>query len=874
MEDYAPMAGGTGTLLERDGLLSTLRQLLGDVRSNAAGRIVLLGGEAGVGKTALLRQFCDEVTGSARILWGGCEPLRTPRPLGPFADIAQPGGELLELISGRPRPHEVAMALLSDLRGRLPAVLVLEDVHWADEATLDVLTLLAGRVTTARALVVASYRDDQLDRADQLRFVLGELVRGPGRLTVPPLSLAAVTELAGPHGVDPTELFRRTAGNPFFVIEALAAGGEEIPSTVRDAVLARAGRLSGPARTLLDTIAVVPGQLDLRLLEDTAGDQLDHLDECLASGMLSAGRHHIAFRHELARLAIEEAIAPHRRLELHRAVLAALSERGPDYPRLSHHAEAAGDSDAVLRWAPRAGEQAAASGAHRDAAAQFERALRFAAGSPPELRAALLERRAAECYLTAEIDAAVAAQREALACRERTGDELAAGDATRALSRLLFFAGQTDEGERLAAAAVQRLERLPPGHELAMAYANVSQRRMVVEDNAAAIEWGERALALARQLGDDDVCVYALINMGAAEYQAGADAGREKLEQAIALATGQDRDEHAARALMLLSRFAITHRAFTPALAEWLDTGSAYCVDRGLDTWRLYLLALRARTELALGRWGPAADAAAAVLRDPRSAPVATSWALGALGAIRARRGDPHVWQLLDRMQALVQRTGEVERIGQAAAARAEAAWLSRDPARVGEVSEAALALALDRGVPWVAGELAYWRAEAGIDDRLPGGVLAEPYAAAIAGDWDRARALWTAIGCPYEAALAAARGTDPVAIRDAVNRLQSLGARPAAAIVSRGLRERGVRSLPRGPRARTRENPGGLTPREVEVVQLLAQGLRNAQIAERLVVSEKTVDHHVSSILRKLDAETRGEASAEAARLGLLAGR
>ena len=204
------------------------------------------------------------------------------------------------------------------------------------------------------------------------------------------------------------------------------------------------------------------------------------------------------------------------------------------------------------------------------------------------------------------------------------------------------------------------------------------------------------------------------------------------------------------------------------------------------------------------------------------------------------------------------------------AAARAEIAWLKHEPAAVLEATEEALDLAIRADAAWIVGELAYWRWRAGIVEETPARA-AEPYTLSIRGDWRRAAERWTELGCPYEAALALADGDDEELLRRALNELQQLGARAAAVVLlARRLRQRGIRSMPRGPRPSTRENPAGLTARELDVLALVAEGLRNAQIAERLVVSEKTVDHHVSAILRKLDVRTRGEASAEAARLRL----
>jgi DNA-binding CsgD family transcriptional regulator len=288
--------------------------------------------------------------------------------------------------------------------------------------------------------------------------------------------------------------------------------------------------------------------------------------------------------------------------------------------------------------------------------------------------------------------------------------------------------------------------------------------------------------------------------------------------------------------------------------------------------WRLYLLALRARMELDLGLWEDAGRTTELVLDDPRTAPVPRGWALANLGLLRARRGDVGVDTALDEADEIVRSTGELDRTAAVAAARAEAAWLVGDTERVQEVTEVAFRLALQHRAPWVTGELAYWRWRAGSREPLPADGIAEPFRVAMSDDWARTAQLWERLGCAYEAALALAGSGDEAAMRDGVDRLQRLGARPAAAAVARTLREQGVRSVPRGPRPRTRANPAGLTGRELEVLMLLAEGLRNAQIAQRLVLSERTIDHHVSAVLRKLEVRTRGEAAAAIARLGLSA--
>jgi hypothetical protein len=252
------------------------------------------------------------------------------------------------------------------------------------------------------------------------------------RLKLAPLSAGAVSELARQHGADGRDLYEKTAGNPFFVIEALASGVGEIPPTVRDAVLARVAPLSGPARGLLEAVSVIPQRAELWLLDALAGRGVDSLDECITSGMLVSDAAGVAFRHELARLAVEDSVGVAQKVDLHRKAIAALSKAptiGLDMARLAHHADAAGDAGAVVLFALPAAERAASVGAHREAAAQYARVLKFGVALKLDERAEIWERRSHECYLTDKSDEAIAAIEEALKCYRELGDKRCKGDA-------------------------------------------------------------------------------------------------------------------------------------------------------------------------------------------------------------------------------------------------------------------------------------------------------------------------------------------------------------------------------------------------------------------------------------------------------------
>jgi DNA-binding CsgD family transcriptional regulator len=761
----------------------------------------------------------------------------------------------------------VALALARELRPPPPTLLVLEDLHFADEATLDVFTLLVRRAEATPALVVGTCRDDALENAHPLRRVLGELATaGVRRLKLAPLSPDAVGQLAAPHGVDGQALYDKTGGNPFFVVEVLAGGSEEIPPTVKDAVLARAMRLSPIARQLLEAAAVVPQRAELWLLEALAGAAVEAVDECVGAGMLVPEGDGVVFRHELARLSLESSVGPASKVRLHRRALAAISARPGhplDFARLAHHAEAAGDAVAVVRFAVPAAERASSMGAHREAAAHYGRVLRSGAGPPLEQRADVLERRSHECYLTDQSDEAIAALEEALECRRALGDRLGEGRTLTRLSYILWCPGRAGESGRAAREAVAVLEPLPASRELAKAYANLARSIGETDGWAAGAGWGERALQLALDLGDTETALEAKRILA----RALPDGGLEAMGQVFDDAQRAGLVEETGSTYGWLADNALDARRYDMA-ADQLARGLEYCSDHGLELFRLYLLSHRARLYLAQGRWAQAAETADAVLRIPRTSIMPRITALTVLGLVRARRGDPGHRPLLDEAWDLARPTGEIGRFGRVAAARAEAAWLSSDPDGVASATELALALALRCGSA-LADELAVWRHRAGLGPQEPV-VAGSPHGLELVGSCAGARALWVEAGCPYEAALSLADADDEARLRLALEELLVLGARPAAAMLARRLRERGVMSLPRGPRPTTLQNQYGLTARELEVLALVNEGLQNGQIADRLVVSVRTVDHHVEAILRKLGAKTRADARVAATSLGI----
>ncbi len=863
---------GEPQLVERAVELGALAELLDGVAISRTGRLCLIGGEAGVGKTALVRCFSDSHP-AAKSYWGACDQLFTARPLGPFADIATAaGGELDRLVHGQPRPYEVAAALLQLLRDTPPAIAVLEDLHWADEATLDAMRLLSRRVESAPGLVIATYRDDELRRDHPLRALLGDMPRHESvvRMKVRPLSPAAVATLAQPHRVDADELYRKTAGNPLFVTEVLGSGEDSIPGTVRDAVLARASRLSAQARTLLDAVAVSPHEAEVWLLERISPASFGGLGECLDTGMLSRQNGAVAFRHELSRLAVEDSIPPDQALHLHRETLHALADTSHgevDPARLAFHAEHAHDPLALLRFGRAAGQRASALGAHRQAAAQFARALTVAGTMEPQHHAELLQEYAEESLHVAQVDRSIEAQEQAVHLFHDAGDDAREAGALRRLSRFYSCGVRGVEARKPLERAIRLLEALPPSKDLAIALAMLGGLGLGRGEADSAVASARRAAEIAEQANDEEALLYSLNSLGTIEISLGFPGGRDKLLRSLAMADELEMDEHVGRAFLNLAEAQVNARAYD-GLLELIGRGTDYCAQHGLELWRMWLLTSEARAHLDRGDLSRASEVAEMVLHGERGQLPRIS-ALPVLGLVRARRGDPHVWPLLDEASTMAERDGQLQYEAPIASARAEAAWLESRPEVVREETEAVYRQATSLGAWWYLGEMACWRRRIGILDPVHPR-LAERYAAELRGDFAAAAASWTELGCEYDAAMAMAASDDDDLLRRSLVKLQRLGARAAAALVASKLRARGATGISRGPRATTQRNPALLTDRELEVLELMRAGMRNAEIARRLFLATKTVDHHVSAILRKLAVDTRAQAAHEASRLGL----
>jgi len=860
-----------GAILEREREFGALAAAAEEAKAGD-GSVVLIAGEAGIGKSSLVDALGSVLPPETRLLVGYCDDLATPRVLGPLRDlIGSVGGALTHALESGDRSR-VSDALRAELDlSEHPTVLVVEDTHWADEATLDVLRFLVRRIASLPAVLVITYRDVELTRDHPLQHLLGLASGTPRlrRLRPARLSADAVRRLGAHTGMDTEQVFAVTSGNPFFVTEILASGDlGGVPHTVAEAVGARLADLDAPTRDAVEQLAVVPSAAERWLVEAVVPGGLASLAAAERRGVLTVAPTTVSFPHELARRAVVDSTPTARRVACNQAVLAALLDRhdGVDLSRIVHHADQAGADHVIVQHGPAAAREAAAAGSHREAVAHYRLVLDHRAVFSPSEQADLLNEYAVECYTVGLADLAVRAQQDAVGLRRTLGDPRALGLSLRWLSRMHWWAGARAKAEASGAEAIEVLEAAADERALALALSNQSQLHMLAGRRSESVTVGQRAIAMARDLGDAALLSHALNNVGTALWDDGHPEGQAILDESLAVALEAGEVEHACRAyvnivwhLIDVLRFAEAERIVEDAI-DLADEAEFHGFLR-------YLQVTRSMVYLALGRWDEAereahwADDAEPITRCP---------ALVVSGTVRVRRGQDGGEQLLEQAWEIAQRLGEAQRTGPAAAALLEAAWLRGDTSRVAPAVAPAYEQVRRFGRLLPAAQFGYWMRAAG--EAVPIHESDHPYTLLAKGQWRQAAEAWQRAGCPYEHAVALAQSPDPADLLSALTTLDALGAEPLARRVRLRLRALGVTRIPRGRVQSTRDNPAGLTERQTDVVRLLAEGLTNAEIAARLVLSVRTVDTHVAAILNKLDAKTRRDAAVRAKALGLLA--
>jgi DNA-binding CsgD family transcriptional regulator len=847
-------------LLEREAPLAALSDGYA-AAGRGSGSVALVTGEAGIGKTSLVTEFVRRLGAGAHALIGMCDDLAIPSPLGPFRHLAgAAAGRIVAAATEQPA-STVATAVLEELaRDPVPCVLVVEDVQWADDASIDVLTVVARRIEHLPAMLVITHRGATLPGGGSLRSLLGALPSdATTHLPLEPLSPEAVASMGG-HWPG---LYDLTDGNPFFVSQLLTASAGDMPPSVSNAVLALSARLDSDGQRLIELVSVVPTRAEASLLDVAMPEWSAAAEEPERRGLVQVGADGVRFRHELSRVAIRSSIPVARRRRIHADVLSSLIAIGAEPAEIVHHAEAAGDLEAVAQHALVAARRAAVAGATREAYAHFRRAADFADRLVSNERADLFEQLAMAAYTANHQDAGLDAITRAIDLRRSLGDAAGVGRCLRIRSRIQWYAGDGGRAREAARASLDVLHPLGPSVELGWTLSSLSQLAMLSGQLDDTLRWGQQAVDIAARFDDERLRAHALVNIGAARTEVDVDDAAD-LHEAFRVADAV-RDRHeAVRALLNLSG----------NLFEWVRPAEAweigeraidYAERHQVDALLAYLRAMRARMLVRFGTWQPAREIA---LREAeREESVAQLLAKLVLAEIAVRRGDSDAETKLADIADQADRTAELQHIEPVLELEIERALLADEPMPQDRVRNA-LPLAEASRTGWEPGRLRGWSSVAGVDIAFDGRIP-RPHAAMAASDWREAADAFGEVGWTYDRALFLSMLDEEPSLIEALTIARELGAAPLEARVSRRMRGLGLR-VPRGPRSSTRSNPLGLTDRQLEVLRLLAQGRTNAEIADRLVVSPRTAEHHVAAVLAKLGVASRREAERRAVEHGL----
>ena len=862
------------TLTGRDHELSELARWETDARAGRGGA-VLVCGESGAGKTSFVESFVAGLPDGTAVLWGACDPLSTPRPLGPLHDLAGRFGDLTRRhLSAGGQPHDIFVSVFADLRDR-PSVLVLDDLHWADQGTIDLFRFLVRRARQSHLLAVGIMREDEVGVTHPLRGLLGDIARSPHArlMTLPPLTLEAIATLIGDRDVDPHRLHEVTGGNAFFVCEMLDHHGTDLPTTVRDAILARTAELDAEAWDLLHLLSCAPGAIGDNLLAPL-GVSLPALRALHQAKLIRRDTRGVAFRHDLCRRAITGVIPPGAEPGLHRRFLEAhRSAADLDPAVLTHHALGGGDKALITAASADAGRTAARSGAHTQACEFFEIALERGGLLDAVEEAELLEHLADEYYLTDRLDDAIGACRRAMRIRQDLADPVAVSADHHALAVYEWYNGNRAQADEHVAAAIAALDTEAaqhyPGHLSRLGHALAMQAFLAMQSSrlGTAAETLTRVRQIATDADDPHLAVRLRLVGYYCDILSGSTAVRDDLLSELASGP-RHIDETYSGGYTNLTYFDVEQRRL-PAAAALLDASIPLMIEHDLPICRMVQLGSRSRMNLLIGDWDDALADAASVLENP-SAPLARTWPLLIRGLVALRR-DGDDCGFIDQAWELACRYGELVRMLPAASAIVERAWLTGRPDPRAQACLPLLRTAPAAGLEWARGELGMWLRRIHLTPDLDPAEVAEPYAVLLRGRFDDAAVAFHRLSTPYDAALALADSGEPDAIRRALDILDRLGADAVAGKVRADLRATGVSTVPGPRRASTLANPAGLTTRQVEVLRLIGDGLTNAELAERLFLSVKTVDHHVSAILTKLDVTRRRDAVRRAREVGIL---
>jgi len=826
-----------------------------------------------MGKTTLVKEFCKSVKNNCLTIQSSCDALFTPPPLAPLYDIIwQLGKELGELCAKIPDRVELFARFFHELEKQNETILiVIEDIHWADEATLDFLKFLARRITRLHCLLILTYRDDEIHSQHPLRNVLGQLPPDSfTRLQLTPLSRQAVEKMAVEKGYKGEDVYMISNGNPFYVNEILANVSTDIPDNIRDSILTSYNRLDEQTKQICNLLSVMPTGLELKYLENLGIEYETAIHNCLYLNILVHNGSLISFKHELYRRTVETSLSPLLRVALNGKVLELFLEnfvQNNQSERIIHYAKNANEKDLVVKFAPLAAKQSSHLGAHFEASKLFLSAIEYYQGKDPDLLLQFYEGYAYECYLTNKIKEAIIYTTKALQIWRNKNNLEKIGNSLRFLSRIWWLDGNRKKAEAYSNEAIQIFTDQPVSRAKAMALSNASQLKMFYDQAEECIFWGEQAIAMAEELKDEEILCHALNNLGTLHSRINANwqKGIELLQQSLEIALKNSYQEHAARAYTNLGHGGVVMREYEFA-EKILEDGIKYCEERDLDPWLQHMRSYKATMDFEKGNWDEAEKIGKNIISREGEVKLGKIDTLAVVAKIRMRRGEPDVFPLLEQAMSIASETRDLQRMVPALVAALEYEWITGKEFIEKTEIDYVLGLVDKIGNVFENSELAFWLFKAR-NQRAP---VHELFAGFNLDNPSRAAKIWEQLGCPYEQALCLFEGTEDDK-RSAISIMHKLGAETIIEKMKFLMRNSGIKSIPRRMRKITQSNPANLTERELDILNLLRDGLQNKEIASRLFISAKTVDNHITSIFYKLEVNTRIKAVQEASHLGIL---
>jgi DNA-binding CsgD family transcriptional regulator len=869
-----------GELFEREPLLAQMGERLRLVHAGQ-GQILLLSGEAGVGKSTLAHEFVLRQGKTCDVLWGTCDSLFTLRPLGAFDEVfAALGLKHSALEQDQASSSLLFPTLLTKItsNGGRPHLLVIEDIQWADSLSLDLMRYIARRASRLGLMFILTIRADALVHESVLRNFLADLpFHDTTRIQLLPLSRAAICQLAGPHAQWGEALFELSGGNPFYakaVLEASVTLGKmvdssDVPQVVRDVVLGRLAKLSASARLSCEFLSVVSGVIAPSFLEAVckSAEQIKSInlcepasiEECMRWGLLKTEESGVMFSHDIVRVTIEQSVPPLFSRQCH-VIALRVHENAAIVSKevLLFHARLAKSGHNLTHYIYEAALEASGSGAHRLATSHYETLLTQLDWLTPHQRARVFSGWAfAWSFSQFPNRRCIEMLKKASAIFRDLGEVTTAGSVLLRQSTIHMLMGNPTDSTHCAQEAIDLLEPLANDSSLGLAYSQMAHCCMASSDLRGTETWADKALTCEKTLKSAAVRAHALINLGAAQHRVGEAGGQGRIERGLSLALKHGLVESALLAYLNLAEGMLLECRFESAI-EVLKTGSAFATDTGLL--RNYFAGLETLVLLQQGKLEETENKALQLLKSDSGESVSPvlNWALSlAYGHACARRSDR-----LESETTLRQLYEQSLRLGlprfflPPGLALVEYYWMDGNLTESGSILQQCWRQKAAGDSPWQIGAMRVWAQRLGLELDGPVAVTG-PFALELQGAYERAADMWLSLGVPFEAAICLLHGNTRN-FPEAARILKTIGALATINTAKRIARARGMELSQRGPYRSARAHPQGLTAKETHVLEYLKEGFSNADIADQMKRSERTIEHHVAAILKKLRIRNR----------------